>query len=390
MRMGRTMLLGLAATALVAGCKDFWKAPASSGSGSGGSGNTSGALYVINQKTAQLVGFTLTSATAAPSAVSGSPYTLAAIPLALAISPSGNFLYVSTAAGIYLYTIGSTGSLTLGNGGQVISADPATAMHVDATGQWLLESVTGLGSLNAIPIVSTSGLYNTSISVQSISLSSTTVQQIAVSPANSSSPYVFVAMGTGGTAVIPFAAANTNPLGSVATISVLHSGGGDNAVAVDPTNRLLYVGETVAVSGTQTGGLRAFTIGSTQIAEISGSPFTTAGTGPSAILPTTNYVYVANRAVSGSSTGNGNITAFSIASNAGVYSLSTVATTSAGVSTVGLAQDSTSTYVVAVNFGGPDLGIYTIDATTPGKLDLGTTAATGSDPVQAAAIVAIP
>jgi len=100
-------------------------------------------------------------------------------------------------------------------------------------------------------------------------------------------------------------------------------------------------------------------------------------------------VYVANKAVSGSSTGN--ISGFSITSTGGVYSLTSVGTVTAGISTQGLAEESTGTYVLAVNAGGsPDLSVFTFDSTTAGKLDASTTAATGTDPVEAVAIAAVP
>ena len=60
--------------------------------------------------------------------VSGSPYNLSAAPYCIAIAPGGGFLYVGTVSGIYLYSIGSGGALTIGNGGAVISSDIASAM----------------------------------------------------------------------------------------------------------------------------------------------------------------------------------------------------------------------------------------------------------------------
>lgn len=393
--MKKTVCLGglLAAALLLAGCSGFWNAPATSGSGgtgSGGNTSASGVFYVLNQKTTQLVGFSFASGSTTPAAVSGSSEQLGSVPLAVAISPNGSFLYVSTAAGIYVYTIGSGGVLTLSNGSQAISADPAYTMQVDPSGQWLVEAVSGLGTVNAIPLVPTTGLYNTSLQEQQAALPSQNVQQLAISGAATATPsYIFVAMGSGGTAVLPFTAANSNPFGNVSTIAPLNKTGGDNTVAVDTTSPLLYIGETVAVSGTQSGGLRVFQIASTKISEITGSPYPTAGTGPSALLSTTGYVYVANKAVSGSTTGN--ITGFSVNLSGSTYSLTKVSTVNAGVSPVGLAEDSTSTYVLALNSGGsPDLSTYTFDATTKGQLDAGATSSTGTDPTQAIAIAAVP
>lgn len=389
MKKTRWAVWALSVAALFSGCKGFWDAP-SGGGGGGGGGTASGVFYVLNQKTAQVAAFSFsTGTTITLNAITGSPYTIAAAPFAMALSPNGNFLYVSSAAGIYLYNVGSTGALTLSNNGQVISADPAYSMQVDPTGQWLIEAVSGMGTVNAIPLSTTTGAYNGNLQEAEATLPSANVQQLAVSPANSATPYVFVAMGASGTAVVPFTAANAKPFGGVARIVPKGTLGGATSVAVDPGNKLLYVGETVAVSGTQTGGLRVFTIGASQISEISGSPFATGGTGPSAILATASNVYVANKAVSGSSVGN--ITGFTVASNAGTYSLTKVNTVNAGSGPTGLAKENTSTYLLAVNYGGnPDLSAYTFDATTAGQLNAGPKAATGSDPVQAVAVVALP
>jgi 6-phosphogluconolactonase (cycloisomerase 2 family) len=389
MKIGSWVAVAALAVTLLSGCKGFWNTTTTSTGTT--TGSSSGTFYVLNQKTSQIAAFSVASG--AVKAISGSPYALSSVPFAMAISPNSGFLYVSTAAGIYLYSIGSTGALTLENNGAAISADPAYTMQVDPSGSWLIEAVSGGGTLNAIPLVSTTGLVATNSTggteqEQTVALPSLFVQQLAISPGNSTTPYVFVAMGSGGTAAVPFTATNTNPFGTVSTIALKNTAGAANAVAVDPTNRLLYVGETVAVSGTQTGGLRVFSIGST-LAEVTGSPYATGGTGPSSILATASYVYVANKAVSGST--DGNITGFAITSTGTVYSLTSVNTISAGASTVGLAEDNTSTYLMAVNSGGtPDLSTFTFDTTTAGKLDASVTGATGTDPVTAVAIAALP
>jgi hypothetical protein len=132
-----------------------------------------------------------------------------------------------------------------------------------------------------------------------------------------------------------------------------------------------------------------FTIGAnaTPLTEVTGSPYSSGGIGPSAILPTTNYVYVANKAVSGSN--NGNIKAFALTTTGTATSLTEVAsgTITAGASTLGLAEENTGTYILAVNSSGsPDLNAFTIG--TSGALTSYATASTGSDPVQAVAVAA--
>lgn len=391
MKIRKWARLFLAVAPLLSGCKGFWDVP--SGSGGGGTGTASGVFYVLNQKTAEIAGYSFAAGSTTLTPVSGSPFSLGTtVPYSIAIAPAGGFLYVGTAAGIFGYSIGSSGALTVLNSGNAISTDFATAMKVDSSGSWLIDAITGVPALNAIPLDSTTGLVLSGGTEQTVALpaGATAIQQIALTRSSAANSYAFVAMGNAGTAIVPFTQANTDPFGAASTIAPKNATGGDIAIAVDLTRPLLYVGETVAVTGTQTGGVRVFTIGATStLTEVTGSPYATAGIGPSAILPTTNYVYVANKAVSGSA--DGNITGFAITTTGTVYSLTTVSTIAAGVSTVGLAEDSTGTYLLAVNASGtPDLSAFTFDTTTVGKLDTYTTKSTGTDPVQAIAIVATP
>lgn len=359
----------------------------SSGSCSSGGSGTSGIFYVLNQTTDQIV-----SATVSSSQLN----TLDAVtlpvshPFAIAVAPNGNFLYVSTISGVYLYTVGSNGTLTLGNGGAPITSDPATTMQVDATNSWLVEGVSGVNALYAVAINSSTGtLAVAGESDQTVSLPASTTVQLAISPNDSSSCsdcYVFVAMGNGGIELVPFNPGSANPfVGSLSHLNTVNPSGGANAIAVDPTNRLVYVGESAALSSTQSGGLAVYAISASGATAISGSPYATGGTGPSAILPTAdgNYVYVANLSVSGSSTDN--ITGFSVTATA----LSQIGTTTAGpTGQIGLAEDSTSGYVLAVDIvGSPDLQAYSLSS---GALTSVFTGSTGTDPVGAVAVAAAP
>lgn len=376
--------LVLAAPLLLTACKGFWDQPANSGGSTPITTASSGNFFVVNAATAQLVGYYVNAGVLTQ--LPGSPYTLPATPLSVTISPNNTFLYVSTVNGIYLYTIASNGQLTLGNSGNPISNDSAVSMQVDATNSWLLDVTSGAPQLFAISISPTSGLV-TQPNEQYVSLPAATVQQLTISPANTT---VFVAMGSGGTAIIPFNAANgTAPFGVVSTVAVRNTGGAALSVATDTGSRLLFIGETVASSGSNSGGLRAINL--TTLKEISGSPFPSGGLAPYDILAEKagTYIYVVNRQVSGSSTGL--IQGFTLSAASGVYSLTAISTTtSAGTHSVALAEDKTATFVFAVNFdGNPDLSGYIFDTTTAGVLDQAITAATGTDPVQATAIAAI-
>ena len=132
-RGNRARLLWIAAPVLIAltACGHFWQAP----SGGGGGGCTtncttlsSGVFYVLNQETNEVAALKITSG----ALTTVGTYTLPTVGLlAMALAPNGNFLYVSTeGGGIYVYTVGSGGVLTIGNGGAALSADPATTMQV--------------------------------------------------------------------------------------------------------------------------------------------------------------------------------------------------------------------------------------------------------------------
>jgi hypothetical protein len=327
---------------------------------------------VLNQTTNQIVAYYVKAGTLT---MIGS-YTTPATPVTLTVAPDDSFLYLSTANGIYLYNIGSDGALTLENSSSAISSDMAQAMQVDSTNTWLVESVSGLSEVYAIPISASTGLPSSHTEQYAV-LPSTNIQQLTISPDNS---YVFVAMGTGGTAVIPFTAGNTNPFGTVGNIPVKNSSGAALSVAVDPTDRLFYIGETNATSATNSGGLRVFKYSSLpSVAELSASPYASQGLAPYSIVPisTGGYVYVVNRQVSGSSTGV--IAGYAIASSGSTYTHPEA-----------MVEDSTDQFLFVVNYGGSyDLMGYTFDSTNAGYLDSAVSSTTGTDPVGASAIAAI-
>jgi len=202
-------------------------------------------------------------------------------------------------------------------------------------------------------------------------------------------------MGSQGTAIIPFNPNNANPFGTVGNIPVKNATGAALSVAFDPivtgstASRLFYIGETVATTGSNTGGLRAFNYGT--LKEISGSPFGIGGLAPYSILPfsTGNFVYVVSRQTSSGQTGV--IAGFSIAAANSTYTLTELGSTfTAGLNPQAIVEDNTHQFVFAVNFGGsPDLTGYVIDTTKAGYLDQVTSNATGTAPTQAGAMAAL-
>ncbi|WP_348262588.1 beta-propeller fold lactonase family protein [Telmatobacter sp. DSM 110680] len=382
--------LAIAALCLT-GCSGFWNALPSTGGGTGTTTLSSGDFYVLNVATSQMVGLYVNAGTLT---AIGNPYTLSAAPIAITVAPNNAFLYVSTLGGIFVYTINvSTGQLTLGNNGQAITPDAATAMQVDPSNSWLIEGGTGTQVINAIKINSSTGVLAVSGEAQiTAALPKTTVNQVAISPDGT---FLLVANGSGGTVTIPFNAANNSPFGSVGVINPVSATGASLSVAFDPivtgssAPRLFYIGETVATSGSNTGGLRAFNFST--VKEISGSPYAIGGLAPSSILPfsTGDFVYVVSRQTSSGATGV--IAGFSVTSASSAFTLTALGSTfTTGSNPQGLVEDSTHAFVFAVDFtGSPDLIGYTIDSTKPGYLDPVISNSTGTDPVQAGAIGAL-
>jgi 6-phosphogluconolactonase (cycloisomerase 2 family) len=353
--------------------------------------STSGVFYVLNAST--IAGYTISSGSLA--GVSGSSYSLNGA-TAIAIAPSGNFLYVgSEGSGIVLYTISSsTGALGQGNSA-VFGDTVAQALQIDPSGTWLLDldgSVGGSGTLTAYPILST-GAQDTSRTLQQVSLAGAAPQQMAISP---NGTLISVALGGNGTQSFSFNATSATPIGTANSL-VTKPYGSDGAaisVAIDPQNRLLYIGETLAfpTSTTNLGALRVFTIGANLSATPSLSelnykaPYAPLGTGPHAILPDPagKYVYVA----SWQTLAAGAITGYSVTTSALTQIGSSTVATGTGPSS--LAEDSTDSYVLAAsNLESPFFNAYTFDATTPGQLDPAsiTGSPAASNPI---AIVAMP
>ena len=389
----------LAAAALLTGCSGFWTAPTSTTTTTTTPTTlSSGVFYVLNQTTKQIAVYSISSGTLEQ--VSGSPYNLSAAPFCIAVAPNGGFLYVGTVNGIYLYTIGSGGALTIANGGATIASDIPAAMQV--YGSWLIDAfITGSGGvqLDAIPISASTGAYTGSGTppFQTFNVTNAAVKQMVLSPDGTN---LFVALGTGGTIVLPFTWSNSNPLSSTASvISVANSGGSALSVAVDPQNRLFYIGETLANSSANSGGLRVFdysSLGSgsprSATTQVSGSPIASGGLAPNAILPIASggYVYVANGQ---GNTGSGNIAWFPISVSGTTYTIAAGSTIASGIDPIGLAEDNLDNFVLAVSTGGstssgdPDFEAYTMSS---GKLTSAITSATGTDPVGAVAIAALP
>jgi 6-phosphogluconolactonase len=378
------LLLGLS------GCGGFF-APQTS---SGGTTNTGDYLYVANSNNTFFAGFGVAS-TGALSVLSGSPYNNSVAAESLAVNPGNTFLYAGTTAGIFVYLINSNGSITVQNGGSVAADDMvATAMQVDATGNYLL--AVGISTAQQVQAIA---IYT--IDTSTGLLTPVTGSPLALYTGNTSTPtvvaptgllitpnnaYVYASLGALGVQVLTLGSGGALAAGATPTLLFPFSKStspSDQGTASDPNSQFLFVAEINT-------GLRVFSIGSGgSLSEVSGSPYA-AGTGPTAVDldATGSYVYVANK-------GSNNISAFTLTAASG--KLTAVAGSpfsSGGLQPIGIVNDNSKQFVAVINSGqngsggNSDLQMFKCDATVNGKLDPVATATTGTDPTQPAAIAA--
>jgi 6-phosphogluconolactonase (cycloisomerase 2 family) len=363
----------LASLLVLAGCGKFFP-PLTSGGG--GSGSSSGDyIYAGNIGTNPLTVAGFSIASAALSSISGSPWSVALEPTVLAVTPDDTYLYAGSAAGgIYVYTIGSTGAITIGNGGVPVATGVSpSVLRVDPTGKWLIGASAFAGQAYVYQIGTGGTLTSLSTSIVTLN-SSDPATDLEITP---SGDYIYVSCGTAGIYTMSFDT-STGAMAQVNTVlSPKVTDAADYGLAISPSGGYLFAAETV------TGGVRVFTIGTNgTLTETSGSPYST-GTGAWSVLvdSTGSYVYVANRT-------QGTISGF-LLSNSGALTQITGSPFTTGTLPVAMVEDKSDAYIAVICAGGgPDLQVFKFDSTTAGALDSFATAKTGTDPTQASSIAA--
>ena len=268
----------------------------------------------------------------------------------------------------------TNGSLTALSSGAALAAVGIVSLDVSPDGNWLFALDSNGVTVDEFAINSTTGALTAQngANFAVTGAGATSPRMIKVAP---SGGLVFAAMGTGGEAVFTF---NTTT-GALALSQTLDGSTvtSDNAITVDSTSTHLYI----ARSGTGT-GIAVYTIGTAgALTSIAGSPFA-AGAGPYSVVINSagdlplcrqpdrwQHLRLRHR-------------------NDGRPDRSRDLTLRERIAGHGaLGRDSLGKYIVAAALGGsPDLTMYTFDATSLGKLNSASTAATGTDPTGATAI----
>jgi 6-phosphogluconolactonase len=355
--------IGVWALVLTTGCAGFFVYPGSTtSSGSTGTTGTGDYVYVANGTTQTVAAYEVGSGTL--TAVTGSPFVLGYAPTAAVVNPANTILFVSSISGVYSYAIASDGALS--NLSSITSGlDDVVSLAVSPDGNWLF-ALSGIASTNVVTLYefsinSSSGAFSavnssnqTYTGTYTITAPGSTIAatalQVTVATV-SSGEYVFVALGTGGTLIVPF---NTSTGAQVLTGAAQFAipGGssiylGNDALAVNSSTSVLYVVDSNSQSN---GTIAAYTIGSngTQATLTGVTSVSTAELPVAAVLNTAGSdVYVANQdsdSISGLAT-------------SGLSSLYTPS--SYGYAPTGLAVDHSGDYLLAISStGGPDLTMY--------------------------------
>ncbi len=369
----KRLLAGLMVTGLLGttGCGDFFTSNNGTGTGTGtGGGSTSGVnrVYVLASTTKTISGFTIGSGTL--TAVPGNPLSDSFAPQAAAITPSGAYLYAAGPGTINVYTVASDGSLSLGTAVYIASV---VALAISPDGQWMF----GLDTLNQVLDewqINSDGTLSTLTPVSfSTAGGVLTPRALAISP---SGAFIFAALGTAGEAAFTLNT-STGVAVQTQTLPPVDTQTSDSALAVNSTSTLLFVARSGA-----NGGLSVYTIGANaSLAGVAGSPYAI-GTGASSVAleGTGKYVYVANRSDS-------TISGFLIGTG-GVLSALAGSPFAAGTQVTSIGFDTSGSFMVAVAQGGsPDVALYSLDATVPGKLDSAATNSVGTSPTGASLAV---
>jgi len=355
---------------LFAGCGQFFP-PLTSGTGTGT--NSGDYLYVGNLDGDTIGGLTFADSTL--STLSGSPFASVATPVALAVTPNNDYLYVGggDSEEVAMYPIDSDG--VLGSGSLEGSFSPA-ALRVDTTGGWLIGIDAIYNEIYSFQIDTSNGSLTAPLSSSTVTLPNCDIanDMAGLSPGLVITPddtYIYASCGTAGIDAFSFDS-SSGAIAYVGTLSPKTSGAADSGLAIATNSSVDYL----LAAETVTNAVRVFSIASNgQFTEVSGSPFTT-GSGPDAVLvdSTDTYAYVANRAAD-------TISGFTIGSGGALTAISG-SPFSTGSLPVALVEDSSDTYVAAICYGGSsDLETYTIG--TGGALTSFKNSATGSDPTEA-------
>jgi len=360
---GLRMLMAAGGVSLLlatTGCGAFFQCEGKTDCGtSSTSTGTGDYVYVSNSTSGSeyINGYTVGTGTL--TAISGSPFSLGYVPVAMKVSPNNNFLYVAAApgtaeTGLWVYGISSTGVVT---GGTQLTSTLIGAMDISPDGNFLftIDSATG-AVLTEYTLNKSTGAYNGTLTLSApggspllycgVTTATPASQScsVAVSP---SEDFVGVSLGTTGTVIYPYTSTGgaTNYTGTIAP----GASSGDYSLAFD-TSGFTYIARTTTLS--PYGSLAA-------TSPVQGTPYTYTASGatPRSVTLSTsyNYLYTANE-------GTNTISAFSVSSGALTQLAGSPQLGPTNVAALGV--DRSGTYLLAAGYNSTNgLQMFTIETT---------------------------
>jgi 6-phosphogluconolactonase len=254
---------------LASGCGDDGGGGGFGGLGTiGGGAGTTAIVYVANNGSNNVSGYSINTATGGLSVLPGSPFANVSTPSAIAVSSNGFFAFAANS-----------------------QANNVTAFRVGTDGALLLASPTP-ANLNPAPV----GTAPRAVAI------SKDARFLYVANSRSDSVTVLSIGATGLLTLVPPTSGNPNPVAA--------AGSSPTAIAVAPINRFLYVANsasnTVSVFQVEAGGLLTLV----PPAGSGTNPVSTGGTAPTALGMSSNgqFLYVTNSS-------SNNVTAFQVETN---------------------------------------------------------------------------
>jgi 6-phosphogluconolactonase (cycloisomerase 2 family) len=370
--------LAIATTVLLAGCQNFFLCQKAScpSSGSGSGSTTSDFAYVSNGTSGStyVAGYDLSNGSLA--AISGSPYNLTFVPVAMTVSPNDTFLYAATLAGvtnpgIYLFSINSSGQLSSAYNGDVLASAAVSSMDISPDGGFLFALNTSGNLLTEYQTNTSTGVLTpaTSFPLPGVTCTlagNTVVSQTCTVKVAPGGDFVVVSLGTAGTAIFPYTSASgiTTPnytlIGSGSTTA---SPTGDYSVALDSSNNI-YIARTAALAVYQ------ITDAAGDAGLKSSAGINSSYVPRSVVLSSTyDYVYTANE-------GTGTVSAYSIGSSGALTAVSG-SPFSGPTNVSALGVDKSGSYMVTAGYNSSS-GVQLFSIGSTGALSLVTSAGNGT------------
>lgn len=245
-------------------------------------------LYVANRSSINgSTAFTINASTGALTEMAGSPFATGNGPYAITVDPTGRFAYVANQTSgsvtdtISAYTIDpTTGALSELASSPYTTLKAPSALAVDPTGRFLYAANAALSGgayhVSAYAIDSTTGGL-TELTNSPYSTVSGSPTSVAVDPLGE---FFYTSLSTDNIRAYTVNA-NNGDLGFISSYQLV-TGVDPQSIAIDPSGRFVYTANWTSAD------VSTFSINASSgaLTQISGSPFTTGGSGPISITTT--------------------------------------------------------------------------------------------------------